>query len=252
MTYRLILALALTAGAAAPAAAQATFRQLAGYTDVRGGIGSEAAGPTDSDVANSYPAGPVAASSTFGDTVGTASFLASATAGGTLVDASRGALAFTASASAINRPGDPGVVGRAIANTVYLFDVGALSRLNLDFLLSVAGDTPAAYLLLTERDAGNNVTRTLFSRSNYRTSDALAFDLTAGTYQLRFGNNVGNAVSFANPGVDADSITGTLNFAITDAAAGAVPEPGSWAMMMLGFGAAGGALRRRRTTVAFA
>lgn len=31
-----------------------------------------------------------------------------------------------------------------------------------------------------------------------------------------------------------------------------VPEPGSWAMMIVGFGAVGGAMRRRRTRIAFA
>lgn len=43
-----------------------------------------------------------------------------------------------------------------------------------------------------------------------------------------------------------------LNF--TPAAAGAVPEPASWAMMIGGFGLVGGAMRRRsaRTTVRFA
>ena len=33
----------------------------------------------------------------------------------------------------------------------------------------------------------------------------------------------------------------------TKAQAAAVPEPGTWAMMMVGFGLVGGALRRRRT-----
>lgn len=44
---------------------------------------------------------------------------------------------------------------------------------------------------------------------------------------------------------------GTLNEAIDDitfsAAVAAVPEPGTWAMMLLGFGAIGAGLRRRRT-----
>lgn len=40
-----------------------------------------------------------------------------------------------------------------------------------------------------------------------------------------------------------------LTYDYTPAATGAVPEPASWAMMMLGFGAIGGAMRRRRPTV---
>lgn len=43
------------------------------------------------------------------------------------------------------------------------------------------------------------------------------------------------------------------NFRFTyDTVAGAVPEPATWAMMMGGIGAAGGALRRRRIAVRFA
>ena len=45
--------------------------------------------------------------------------------------------------------------------------------------------------------------------------------------------------------------TGSNSFTILPAAA-AVPEPASWAMMMMGVGVLGGALRRRRTVVAFA
>jgi hypothetical protein len=38
------------------------------------------------------------------------------------------------------------------------------------------------------------------------------------------------------------------NFTVSAAAPDAVPEPGTWAMMLLGFGAVGHALRRRRQT----
>ena len=45
--------------------------------------------------------------------------------------------------------------------------------------------------------------------------------------------------------------TNTLNFRIRDA--GAVPEPASWALMLAGFGAVGGAMRsRRKAAVTFA
>ena len=37
------------------------------------------------------------------------------------------------------------------------------------------------------------------------------------------------------------------NFRLGDAVSGAVPEPATWAMMILGFGAAGATLRRRRS-----
>ncbi|MBC9032310.1 PEP-CTERM sorting domain-containing protein [Sphingomonas sp. JC676] len=38
-----------------------------------------------------------------------------------------------------------------------------------------------------------------------------------------------------------------ISFTVRDIVAGGVPEPSSWAMMILGFGAVGGVLRRRQT-----
>lgn len=54
--------------------------------------------------------------------------------------------------------------------------------------------------------------------------------LDAGTYQLTISGN--------------NNSTGSLGGTVT---INAVPEPGTWAMMLLGFGAAGFAMRRRRT-----
>ena len=56
--------------------------------------------------------------------------------------------------------------------------------------------------------------------------------LEAGTYQLTINGN--------------NSSTGSLGGTVT---INAVPEPGTWAMMLLGFGAAGYAMRRRRAPV---
>jgi hypothetical protein len=60
-----------------------------------------------------------------------------------------------------------------------------------------------------------------------------------------FSQNLGDAG--CNPGACdlAFQVVGT-------SAAGAVPEPATWAMMILGFGAAGAALRQRRRTAAAA
>ena len=61
------------------------------------------------------------------------------------------------------------------------------------------------------------------------------------------GSNVQN-VSFANSGIGRTLISGSPNFAVDTIifSQSAVPEPATWAMMLLGFGAVGTALRRRR------
>jgi hypothetical protein len=62
-------------------------------------------------------------------------------------------------------------------------------------------------------------------------------NLAAGTYQIRFAET-DNQGPFQQ-GVDNVSIT----------TAGGVPEPASWALMIVGLGAAGGALRRRSKVI---
>ena len=56
--------------------------------------------------------------------------------------------------------------------------------------------------------------------------------LTPGIYTWNWGS-----------GANADSLTINIGTAIPP---GAVPEPSTWAMLILGFGAVGGALRRRK------
>lgn len=76
---------------------------------------------------------------------------------------------------------------------------------------------------------------------NAETWQLTAATLTAGPHAI-FVN--GNVIT-AGPGRAAASYAGTLNLT-------PVPEPVTWSMMILGFGAAGSILRRRRGSVAFA
>jgi len=76
-----------------------------------------------------------------------------------------------------------------------------------------------------------------------------ATNLNLSFYGDRFSNLGGGNPDFAYP----DAGTGThgarlgANFIIERTAAGQpVPEPGSWALMLVGFGLLGGAVRRRR------
>ncbi len=99
------------------------------------------------------------------------------------------------------------------------------------------------------------------------TVSSLSLDLTAGTYWLGFSNTVNNndvtldaEVSVQRLGTASQSDT-TGNFYnpnINDQAfsiygtdqGSATPEPAAWALMIMGFGAAGAMLRRRRVQVA--
>ena len=72
----------------------------------------------------------------------------------------------------------------------------------------------------------------------------MTYDLTkAGTYQLRFGVVNWNALDF-------QSGLAWNGAAIGDRPIGGVPEPGSWSMLIAGFGLVGAVSRRRHTVVA--
>lgn len=60
--------------------------------------------------------------------------------------------------------------------------------------------------------------------------------ISAGTYQIRLQGT---------PGTSNGAFGGDVAFV----AASAVPEPGTWLMMLIGFGLLGGAMRRKKQTV---
>lgn len=65
----------------------------------------------------------------------------------------------------------------------------------------------------------------------------VGFDPTPGSF---FFTAQGNNITSFSSALVADPVTPS------------VPEPATWAMMIVGFGLVGGAMRRRKTTVAFA
>ena len=83
---------------------------------------------------------------------------------------------------------------------------------------------------------------TLFSLMSTGTLDVFTLNptlLTAGQHTLSVTGNIVTGPSA--------SYSGTINFAVPG-----VPEPATWAMMLLGFGGIGLTMRRRRQAPAFA
>ena len=87
----------------------------------------------------------------------------------------------------------------------------------------------------------------------------LVADLNIQSASLGFTQLIGPVDLFTGPASNPTFNTGTFNISggftagaatltITRAAVAAVPEPGTWAMMLIGFGAMGVSLRRRRQT----
>ncbi|RYE66863.1 MAG: PEP-CTERM sorting domain-containing protein [Oxalobacteraceae bacterium] len=146
-------------------------------------------------------------------------------------------------------------------NGVYSF---ALGTQNISFDYSIFGLAPLATgnIRLTNLLTGDVATydSSLIPDANgidrgYQGSQQLGFGFLNGNFppfgDLNFDANVNNTYRF-----DLSDGTNTLTtFAqIGAGATGAVPEPSTWAMLILGFGAVGGAMRRRKvhTNVSFA
>lgn len=137
-----------------------------------------------------------------------------------------------------------------------------------------AGDLMSGAGWNNNQTSGQNLFGTLSGSMEFLFTNpinGLTFDLINGTSQANFlisifdmnnvlitsqnvfagsyggGANVQN-ITFANSGIGRTLMSGSPNFAVDTLvfSQSAVPEPATWAMMLLGFGAVGMALRRSR------
>ena len=148
----------------------------------------------------------------------------------------------------------PTASGTAFANTTagisYSFTVDTPASFDLTYSASEVGSLFSYNALLQHLDGSFDV---LFDLENITQSGSRSAALTPGKYLF---NASGNGTAFLDsPGTLSGTSRGA-NFSFNiGAASGAVPEPATWGMMILGFGAMGHAMRRRakgRTAAGFA
>lgn len=129
-----------------------------------------------------------------------------------------------------------GFYGLGLQTTATTNQSGIIASTDVDFFNSNPLFSSGAYLTTTGGDFIAALSPTAGSDDVFEGRTLSGLFLDAGTYVIHVTGDRGNASSF----------TGTLNFAGQE---GAVPEPATWAMMLLGFGAVGWQLRRRRNPV---
>lgn len=170
----------------------------------------------------------------------------------TFVTAAAGmaALAFTATqanaAATISCPGGDYVHGCSFSDAAAsgsFFDQIAKNASFDDIFLVTLANAGDITVTLTNTPVGMTFSSLLFDGNPFTVGiTGTTFSVAAGTYQLRLAGTAG-------PSSATSAYSGTINFV-----PGAVPEPATWALMILGFGAVAGALRyrRRETAVRFA
>lgn len=129
----------------------------------------------------------------------------------------------------------------------YLFDLGT-GLLSLDLTTTYANAAQNINFSLVRVGTGGNMINVPFVMGTDETYRITGLAVNAGTYLLSLtgARATGNSNSAFNA-----SYTGNIAFAATPA----VPEPATWALMILGMGAVGYAMRRRakvNTSVRFA
>ena len=125
-------------------------------------------------------------------------------------------------------------------STQYTFTVDTASTINLGYALNESYADPYASTQLYLGAA--NFSSQLFNNDlTLNTSGSLSFNLTPGTYLLALNTQEGDYASAASGTSSFGSHEENVDFNIS-----AAPEPAAWALMMVGVGFVGAALRRRK------
>lgn len=188
---------------------------------------------------------------------------AASTVGATFLNPTQGTFSFDGRATAAARLVGSGGTAYNTGSTLYRFQTDELVNLNLGYstfgggsAFGNAGTSLGSFLVtISGLTPGSSAPGPVTILPNF--SGTYEFGLAPGRYDLVIAETEARASASTGRGlfgsaVDAGATVsqgGTFNFTIRSA----VPEPQTWAMMIVGFGIIGAALRRSsvRRTVAF-
>ena len=127
-----------------------------------------------------------------------------------------------------------GVINQAITTSA-----GQSYTLSFDYAVTSGGAQSLIASVLDANTLATISTQTVFTTLSSPTTGGFSFTaLSSGTI-VRFSDVATNPTNGQDIGLDNVSVTGT-----------ALPEPASWALMIVGFGLVGGAVRRRSQAIA--
>jgi hypothetical protein len=142
----------------------------------------------------------------------------------------------------MNRPGSG-------SDWMYTFTATGDGEFQMDYSVTASGDTEGLFgwsigFIGGPSSGGPDLTTLQFA-GDPTTSGIFTAAVTAGQTYTVFLDNNGN-VSQSGEAAFAGQMNGDFDWQIDERNGGGVPEPAAWALMLVGFGGMGAALRRRR------